>query len=54
MIEYSINNMTKYYGANKIFQNISFDLKTGEKIGLIGQNGCGKTTILKMITGVED
>ncbi|HBW33862.1 ribosomal protection-like ABC-F family protein [Desulfosporosinus sp. BICA1-9] len=54
MIECSINNMTKYYGANKIFQNISFDLKTGERIGLIGQNGGGKTTILKMITGVED
>jgi ATP-binding cassette, subfamily F, member 3 len=54
MIECSINNLTKYYGANKIFQNISFDLKTGERIGLIGQNGCGKTTILKMIMGVED
>src|SRR5665648_1154340 len=54
MIECSINNLTKYYGANKLFQNISFDLKTGEKIGLIGQNGCGKTTILKIIMGVED
>jgi ATP-binding cassette, subfamily F, member 3 len=54
MIECSINNLTKYYGANKIFQNIFFDLKTGERIGLIGQNGCGKTTILKMIMGVED
>ncbi len=54
MIECSINNITKYYGANKVFQNISFDLKTGERIGLIGQNGCGKTTILKMIMGLED
>lgn len=54
MIECSINNVTKYYGANKLFQNISFDLKTGERIGLIGQNGCGKTTILKMIMGQED
>lgn len=54
MIECSINNLTKYYGANKLFQNISFDLKTGERIGLIGQNGCGKTTILKIIMGVED
>jgi len=54
MIECSINNLTKYYGANKIFQNISFDLKTGERIGLIGQNGCGKTTILKIMMGLED
>ncbi len=53
MIECSINNLTKFYGAHKIFQNISFDLKTGERIGLIGQNGCGKTTILKMIMGLE-
>jgi len=54
MIECSINNLAKYYGANKIFHNISFDLKTGERIGLIGQNGCGKTTILKIIMGIED
>ncbi len=54
MIECSINDLTKYYGANKLFHNISFDLKTGERIGLIGQNGCGKTTILKIIMGVED
>jgi ATPase subunit of ABC transporter with duplicated ATPase domains len=33
----------KFYGANKIFENISFDIKTGEHIGLIGKNGCGKT-----------
>lgn len=54
MIECSFNNLTKYYGANKLFENISFDLKTGERVGLIGQNGCGKTTIMKMIMGEED
>ena len=54
MIECSFNNLTKYYGANKLFQNISFDLKTAERVGLIGQNGCGKTTIMKMIMGEED
>jgi ATP-binding cassette subfamily F protein 3 len=54
MIECSINKLTKYYGANKIFHNISFDLKTGERIGLIGQNGCGKTTILKIMMGLEE
>ena len=54
MIECSLNNLTKYYGAHKLFHNISFDLKTGERIGMIGQNGCGKTTLLKMIMGLED
>ena len=54
MIELSVNNLVKYYGANKIFENITFDVKTGERIGLIGQNGCGKTTIMKVIMGRED
>ncbi|PKM50314.1 MAG: ABC transporter ATP-binding protein [Firmicutes bacterium HGW-Firmicutes-7] len=54
MIECSIKDLTKYYGANKIFQNISFDVKTNERIGLIGQNGCGKTTIMKIIMGLEE
>ncbi|WP_312370797.1 ribosomal protection-like ABC-F family protein [Lachnoclostridium sp.] len=54
MIELGINNLTKYYGATKIFENITFDIKTGERIGLIGQNGCGKTTILKIMMCLED
>ena len=51
MIELSINNLTKFYGANKIFENITFELKTGERVGLIGKNGCGKTTLMKIIMG---
>ncbi len=51
MIELSINNLTKYYGATKIFENISFEVKTRERIGLIGKNGCGKTTVMKIIMG---
>jgi ATPase subunit of ABC transporter with duplicated ATPase domains len=54
MIELNINNLTKFYGANKIFENISLEVKTGERIGLIGQNGCGKTTIMKILMGLED
>jgi ATPase subunit of ABC transporter with duplicated ATPase domains len=54
MIELSINNLMKFYGANKIFENITFEVKTGERIGLIGQNGCGKTTIMKILMGQED
>ncbi|MBE5965756.1 MAG: ABC-F type ribosomal protection protein [Lachnospiraceae bacterium] len=54
MIELSVHNITKFYGANKIFENISFEVKTGERIGFIGQNGCGKTTMMKIIMELED
>ncbi len=54
MIEIGINNLTKYYGATKIFEKISFEIKTGERIGFIGQNGCGKTTVFKILMGMED
>ena len=54
MIELSVNNLTKYYGSNKLFENISFEVKTRVRVGLIGQNGCGKTTIMKIIMGMEE
>lgn len=54
MIELNVNGLVKYYGANKLFENISFEIKTGERIGLIGQNGCGKTTLMKMLIGLEE
>lgn len=54
MIELNINNLTKYYGANKLFEEISFEIQTGERIGLIGQNGSGKTTIMRILMGLED
>ncbi len=54
MIECSVQNITKSFGANKIFENISFEVKTKEKIGLIGPNGVGKSTVLKILTGEED
>ncbi|MDA3847622.1 MAG: ABC-F family ATP-binding cassette domain-containing protein [Vallitaleaceae bacterium] len=53
MIELSVNDLTKYYGADKLFEHISFDVKTGERVGLIGPNGSGKTTIYRIIMGQE-
>ncbi|MFA9465059.1 MAG: ribosomal protection-like ABC-F family protein [Velocimicrobium sp.] len=53
MIELNINNLSKYFGATKIFESISLELKTGEHIALVGQNGCGKTTLLKILMGME-
>jgi len=51
MIQVNINNVAKTYAATEIFKNISFTVKTGERLGLVGPNGCGKTTLLKMIMG---
>lgn len=54
MIELNFNGIVKFYGVNKILNKASFDIKSGEKIGLIGRNGTGKTTIFKIIKGIED
>ncbi len=53
MIEATISNIQKTFGADLVFENISFDIKTNERIGLIGPNGCGKTTLLKILYGLE-
>ena len=50
MIEIGLNDVSKSFGSKEILKNISFEVKTGEKIALIGQNGCGKTTLLKLIS----
>lgn len=46
-----VENLSKSYGDTKLFSNVSFDLKRGEKIALIGENGRGKTTLLNIIMG---
>jgi ATPase components of ABC transporters with duplicated ATPase domains len=49
----TFNNVTKYYSTNLILDHISFAVNLGEKVALIGNNGCGKTTLFKMILGQE-
>ena len=51
MIEININKVKKNYGFTNILDDLSFDIKTGEKIALIGSNGCGKTTTFNLIMG---
>ena len=53
MIECSVNELSKSYGGNSLFEKISFRLATGERVGLIGHNGCGKTTLMKIMMGLE-
>ena len=50
----NIENVTKSYTERKLFEDASFSLQEGEKVGVIGINGTGKTTLLKMIMGTEE
>ncbi|WP_422484661.1 ribosomal protection-like ABC-F family protein [Gudongella sp. DL1XJH-153] len=54
MIQCSVSGLKKYYGAEMVFENISFELHSSERVGLIGQNGCGKTTLMKILMGEEN
>ena len=47
----SLENVYKYYNGEAILENINFTINQGERIGLVGVNGCGKTTLLSIITG---
>lgn len=50
----TIENITKSYGERKLFDGASFFLAEGEKAGIIGINGTGKSTLLKIIAGLEE
>ena len=53
MIEISINKINKNYGFNPVLKDFSIEIKSGQRIALIGNNGCGKTTTLRLIMGLE-
>lgn len=50
----SIENLSKAYSEKQLFKDINFGINDGDKIGLIGINGTGKTTFLKIIAGMEE
>jgi ATP-binding cassette subfamily F protein uup len=50
----SVTDICKAYGAKKILDNITFGIDSGDKIGVIGVNGTGKSTLLKIIAGIEE
>ncbi len=49
-----IQNVSKSFGVRELFSKVSFDVKRGERVGLVGPNGVGKSTLLKCIMGIED
>lgn len=49
----SVEGLTKSYGINPLFKNISFHINEGDKIALIARNGIGKSTMLKILAGLE-
>ncbi|MBO0797653.1 MAG: ABC-F family ATP-binding cassette domain-containing protein, partial [Blastocatellia bacterium] len=50
---FRLDEVTKSYGAQEVLSGVEFQINPGEHVGLVGRNGAGKTTILRMIAGTE-
>ena len=48
-----IQNLHKAFGRKLLFEDVSFTMTAGERLGLVGRNGSGKTTLFRLITGEE-
>lgn len=53
MIQLALKGIEKYFGGNRIFSDITFEVQSGDRTGFIGRNGTGKTTVFKIIAGIE-
>ena len=53
MIVLSAQNVAKAFGVNVVLKDVSFTLQAGDRVGLVGVNGCGKSTLMKIIAGLE-
>jgi len=50
---FRLSDVTKSYGGNEVLRGVSFQVNPGERIGLVGRNGAGKTTAFRLLTGAE-
>lgn len=50
----SLENITKSYGGQHLFDDVSFKINPRERVGLVGRNGHGKTTLFRLVTGEEE
>lgn len=54
MILLQTEKIARYFGAEKLFDDVSIEIKDNARIGLVGRNGAGKTTILEILSGQEE
>ncbi|MBI5696890.1 MAG: ATP-binding cassette domain-containing protein, partial [Nitrospirae bacterium] len=47
----SLRDIEKSFGADSVLKGLGFSLDAGDRVGLVGVNGCGKTTLLEIISG---
>lgn len=53
MIALSAQNIAKSFGVNAVLRDVSFTIQQGDRIGLVGVNGCGKSTLMRIIAGLD-
>ena len=55
MVDIQVTNLTKFFviGEN-LLEGLTFEIQEGERVAILGRNGCGKTTLLKILTGEMD